>query len=156
MADSIDCPDEERGAPYADMTVVLKSINENNYEDWYVYVIEDGEKLFGADMGSNTCVATQINRQGLEPEQIVSDVAFEPRDPPSYSSGTSSVPSIAPPEHSVTLFDDGYYEIDDPEGLFSDAWGDINAMREILQESSKTMRTIGTGSPWWVTTGVNW
>lgn len=156
MADNIECPDEERGTPYADMTVVIKSINENNYEDWYVYVIEDGEELFGADMGSNTCVATQIHRQGLEPDQIIPDIAFEPRDPPPSTSGTPSVPSIALPEQPVKLFDDGYYEIDDPRELFSDAWGDVNTMREILQESSKTMKTIGTGSPWWVTTGVNW
>jgi hypothetical protein len=156
MAENVECPDEEQGTPYAEMTVVVKSINENNYEDWYVYVIEDGEELFGADMGSNTCVATQIHRQGIEPDQIISNIAFEPRDPPPSRSGTPSVPSIDPPKQPVTLFDDGYYEINDPRKLFKDAWGDVDAIRKILLESSKTLKTIGTGSPWWVTTGVNW
>lgn len=156
MEDSIECPDEERGTPYDDMTVVIKCINENNYEDWYVYAIKDGKKIFGSDMGSNTCVAGQIHRHGLEPDQIISNIAFEPRDPPPSTAGTPSVPSAVPPEHPVTLFSDGYDEIDDPRGLFGDAWGNVNAMREILRESSKTPNTIGTGSPWWVTTGVNW
>lgn len=156
MAGDIECPDEERGTPYDDMTVVIKSINENNYEDWYVYVIKNGKKIFGSDMGSNTCVASQIHRHGLEPDQIISNIAFEPRDPPPSTAGTPSVPSVDPPEHPITLFSDGYYVVEDPRDLFGDAWGNVNTMREILQESSKTINTIGTGSPWWVTTGVNW
>lgn len=155
-AGDVSSSETSRGSTHEGMTVVVTSVNERNLEDWYVYDIEDGEEVFGPEMGSATYTAHYIQEAGLEPDRVVRDVALVLRttiDP--------SVDGVTPPDHPVSIpyqnsYIEAYYEVENPIATFGDAWGDTEKMYEILLDSSAEIHDIGIAPPWWVTSGANW
>lgn len=140
----------------AELTIVVKSVNSRNYQDWYVYDISDANELFGSTLYSMTQAAHSIYNTNLSPDQVIQDVAFICQ---SGGSGTRSVPDATPPQHSVTIASTGSndcgwcFKIDSPEQTFGDKWGKVDSMRSVLMDREST--DIGTANIFWVDTGVN-
>lgn len=154
-------PEGEYGnSVYDDMTIVVKSTNSRNLEDWYVYVVENPSKLFGSTIYSMTHAAHIIYEAELEPEFVLQDVAFTLED---QGMKTESVSGVTAPEHPVSVVatdvsDFGYYyRVDSPQKIFGEEWGDVDAMDQHLSKESIEGKEIGLGAiGFWVVTGVNW
>lgn len=143
---------EKTGTPYDGMSVLIRAVNERNYEDWYVYTVDDGQGLFGSDMGTQTHVAYQIYNSDIAPDQIIRNVAFELGR---VTGERQSVPSVDPENNPVAItIDKNYYKVENPSRLFGDDWGEVDKMESILEQSSHDRNSIIGRDSWEIITGA--
>lgn len=157
---SFESQEEQGNSVYDNMTIVVSSTNSRNFEDWYIYDVENASEIFGDELYSMTEAAHAIYKAGLKPEQILQDVAFTLRD---QGMDAPSVSGVEPPANPVAIVsidphDRGYYyQIDTPQETFGDDWGDVELMDRRLSSGGIESKKIGEASVgYWIITGVNW
>lgn len=146
------------------VTMVVKCVNQRNFEDWHIYAIDDPHGHFDFNIGIESAgqAAYRLIEGGVTPAQVVDNVAFEIKDTMT-NQVVPSVTSAVPPDCPVTIIenhsyeDDLYYKVKSPVKIFGDNWGDIETMRSKLHELSQDGDRINQfqfGDVWYVNAGL--
>lgn len=146
------------------LTLVVKSINQRNFEDWHIYAVDDPGRHFDSNMipKSPAHAVCYLIKNDVEPTLVVNNIAFEIKET-MKNQADGSVPSAEPPDCPVTVTEnnsyeeDYYYEIESSEKVFGDNWGDVKLMRSELQESSQDGERINqfqNSDVWYVNAGL--
>lgn len=123
--------------PQMDLTqdridILVKCHLNRNFQDIEIYSIENRAAFFDTAFGDGTYMFEKLRQSNLRPEFTVENVAFE-------IEGYSWYHSDPPTDSIVYKFTDqkgrvDFYEIENPSKMFGDSWGDIDAMRSILNK----------------------
>lgn len=137
-------------------TVTVERRNERNFEDIAIYDIEDGVDFFGSRYGDSSLMLEAIYNADIEPDFIVSNVAFNTEG---NSWGKSTPPedaiSVASTDHKNRS---SYSKVKNPTEYFGDSWGDISEMVDILnnnREETEYEHLYSTGVvDWQIAIGI--
>lgn len=127
------------------VTIILKTINESNFQDWYIYAVDEPQNYTNSRSVSHTLY--NLVKQDVKPVQVLNNVAFEIKET-MEKAVVPSVPSAELPDCPVNVWkndlyeDPCYYKIKSPVQTFGEDWGDIERMRSKLQESPQECKRI--------------
>jgi len=124
---------------YTFSSVVITSVNDNGYEDWEIYTLEDPDQFFHPNTGSNPHMFKRIRTSDLTPTSI-SDVAVELqcRLPPERFWPKNGFVAKELDEYDVYL-----YEFLESKQFFESSATDISSSMSI-------------SNPYWLHTGIRW
>lgn len=140
----------DTNTPPNDLTILVTSINDRNFEDWLVFEIENAS-IFDESFQLSTHMLKDLRENDLDPDLFVQNVAFDVNGvniPSTSPKGSISVVSMSERRDHCS-----YTTIEQPEKLFKNNWGVIEQMIEILDDD---IREDYFRLDWTISAGMRW
>lgn len=145
-------PEEARMAPTEDgIDVLVTCHSDRNLQRIEVYSVENRSRFFETAFGDDTYMFEKLRQSDLRPEFTAENVAFDVEGHSWYRS--------EPPQDSIVYTSTDqkgrvdFYEVKNPSTVFSDSWGDVDAMRESLSETDREHVGYSSGD-WYMLSGT--
>jgi len=157
--DFVEWPDEpEFEPPDGPVNVTIESINENNYRDVEIYSVDSASEFFESTWAHFAYMFYRLWNSKIEPEASVSNIALH------WNANTIDLADVhSVPDFPIATVDEDHHQrwtlskVNDPETVFNNAYGNTEAMVDILSQNDDATEHVWSGTIHQrVVTGIRW
>lgn len=166
--DSIEWPTEpEFDPPRGSVNVTIESINKNNLRDIEIYSVDSAPEFFESTWAHNAYMFHRLRDSKIEPEVTVSNIALHSLTPKPAEQRSANRVDLSDfhsaPDFPIATVDEDprgrwtLSKIKNPRSVFDDAYGNIEAMGDILSHNEDASEHVWSGQiHYQVAAGIRW